>query len=224
VILVLALALVLQVLWHHALAPPQARADALPSPPPAALLQLLGLGERVATAKVVSLWLQSFDNQPGISVPFAQLDYPTVIRWLDVALALDGRGQYPLRAAARLYSEVSDATRSRIMMDWLYGNFAADSQRRWPWLAHVAVLAEHRLHDHARALKYARALADTPLETDMPAWVRQLEWTVLEAGGERDAARILIGGLITSGSVSDPRELRFLEQVLQRLERRETRN
>jgi hypothetical protein len=47
-----------------------------------------------------------------------------------------------------------------------------------------------------------------------------MEIFILEDLNELEAARILVGSLLQSGTLHDPAELRFLEQRLQELERR----
>jgi len=79
-------------------------------------------------------------------------------------------------------------------------------------------VAKHRLQDLSLALKYASALASKVTLEDVPQWVKQMEIYVLEDMGEIESAKILIGGLLESGSIKDPNELRFLEIRLQRLE------
>ena len=45
-----------------------------------------------------------------------------------------------------------------------------------------------------------------------------MEIYVLEDMGEIESARILIGGLLESGAITDTHELMFLQQRLERLE------
>ncbi len=198
---------------------PLPRAEALPAPPQEDVLRLAVLGEPVAGAKLLMLWLQLFDDQPGISIPFRRLDYGRVEGWLDRALSLDPRARYPLLAASRLYGEVPDPRRQRRMLDFVYRRFLEDPGRRWPWLAQGVIIARHELHDSALALKYARALADSPNRGEIPAWARQMHIFVLEDMGELEAARILIGGLLDSGRITDPHELAFLRRRLTQMER-----
>src|SRR5262245_6681651 len=80
---------------------PHARATDLPPAPPASTLRLLDLGEPVGLAQLLSLYLQAFDTQPGISIPFKELDYGAVVPWLDRVLDLDPPGQYPLLMASQ---------------------------------------------------------------------------------------------------------------------------
>jgi len=214
----LGLGLAAQLGWH-ALAPaPVARAEDLPPAPSLAVLRLAGLGDDTALAEGLMLWLQAFDNQPGISIPFARLDYARVEAWLDRILALDPRARYPLLAAARLYGSVSDERRVRRMLEFVYRHFLEDPDRRWRWLAHAALIAKYRLRDLTLALRYARALTERATAPEVPFWARDLTVLVLEDLGELEAARVLIGGLLASGQIDDPNEIAFLERKLEALE------
>lgn len=191
---------------------------ALPLPWSASALRAISGDDAVTAAKVGVLWLQSFDVQSGQSVALRDLDYTRLIGWLESIVSLDPHSQYAMQSAARIYGEVADPDRSRAMLEWIYRNYAADPERRWPWLAHAAVLAKHRLHDRELSLKYATALADTPSSYHVPHWARQIHWTLLEDKGELDAVRVLIGGLLDSGQVTDSAERHFLNSMLERLE------
>jgi hypothetical protein len=217
-LLLLALGLAAQVAWHAWRPAPTALAEALPAPPEVAVLRVAALGEPVALARALMLWLQAFDNQPGISIPFRELDYARVQGWLERILALDPQGQYPLLAASRLYGEVPVPEKQRAMLDFVYEQFLADPDRRWPWLAHAAIVAKHRMQDLPLALKYARAITERATGPSVPPWARDMTVLVLEEMGELDAARVLIGGLLESGRLKDPHEARFLDAKLKELE------
>ncbi len=209
-------ALVLQIAWQSAQPKPVARAEALDAPPAVAALRIASLAEPVALAQLTTLYLQAFDNQPGISIPFRELDYPRVIEWLAAILELDPVGQYPLLMASQLYAQVPDQARTRLMFEFVYAQFLRDPNRRWRWLAHAAILAKHRLKDQALALHYAREIAR--LAPDAPGWARQMHIFVLEDLGEVDSAKILLGALLSSGEVRDEHELRFLADRLDALQ------
>jgi hypothetical protein len=147
-------------------------------------------------------------------------DYGRLIDWLEAILELDPRSQYPLFSAARVYAETADPVRSRMALDFVYRQFLLDPNRRWPSLAHAALVAKHRLKDLQLARRYAQALQRHVSASGVPPWVKQMEIFVLEDLNELDAARILIGSLLQSGSLDDPAELRFLEQRLKALEHR----
>jgi hypothetical protein len=99
---VLLLALAAQVGWQAAAPKPTASAAALQRPPTASWLHALSFGEPIALSELLLLYLQAFDNQPGLSIPFKDLDYGAVEAWLDRALELDPAGQYPLLMASHL--------------------------------------------------------------------------------------------------------------------------
>ncbi len=218
VIIILLLALVLQLGWHAGRPDITARAKALPEPPSLQELKLISLGDSIALSKIIMLWLQAFDNQPGISIPFSQLDYDKLIDWLDRILVLDNRAQYPLLAASRVYGEVPDDNRKRQILEFVYRQFLAEPDMRWPSLAHAVYVAKHRLKDLSLALRYAHGLAEHVMAKDIPSWVKQMEIYVLEDMGEIESAKILIGGLLESGSITDKHELMFLQGRLKRLE------
>ncbi len=215
--LALAPLLALQLLWHGAQAPPQAQLRALAPAPSTASLQLLSLGEPIALSKLLMLYLQSVDDQAGATLPWRQLDYARLQDWLGAVLDLDPRAQYPLLAASEVYSAVSDPQRSRQMLEFVYARFSEDPNHRWPWLAHAALVAKHRLHDLPLARKYAQAIRLQATGSDVPGWARELEAFILEDMNELDSARIVVGALLQAGQITDPHELRFLEQHLDSL-------
>lgn len=192
----------------------------LPSPPSALGLQVLSANESLAMAKLATLWLQVFDTAAGHSASWSQLNYAHLVQWLERLVQLDPNAQYPLLAATHLYGEVADLEKSRAMLDFVYARFQEAPGKRWRWLAEATVLAKHKLHDLPLALKYANALADTPKEPAVPSWARQLKWIILEDLGEVESARVVVGGLIESGEITDQNELRFLSETLRRLEQK----
>ncbi len=224
VVAVLVVGLASQLLWHGVRPGPEAEPRALPRPPSTAALRVASLGEPIVLAKLLMLWLQSFDNQPGVSIPFRALDYERVEAWLERILALDPRAQYPLLAASRVYAAVPVEAKQRRMLDFVYRQFTADPNRRWRWLAHAALVARHRLDDPALALKYARAITERATAPEVPFWARDLTVLILEDMGELEAARVLVGGLLESGMIRDPSELRFLKRKLAELEARGDEN
>src|SRR4051812_45040334 len=212
----LAAALAAQVAWQAAWRATTSRSAAdLPPPPTVQALRLASFGEAEAAARLCMLYLQSFELQ--------RLNYARLVDWLGAVLELDPRSLYPLFAAARVYAEVPDAARSRIALEFVYREFLRDPNRRWPALAHAALLAKHRLKDLPLALRYAAAIDRYTTARDVPLWARQMQIFVLEDMDELEAARIVIGGLLQSGRLTDPAEATFLKQRLDALEARRSR-
>lgn len=214
----LAVAVALQVGIRAAGPRPTAVAAHLAAPPPLTVLKSAAFGEPIAFAQLLTLYLQAFDTQPGVSIPFKDLDYGRTVSWLDAVLALDPPGQYPLLLAAQVYSQVPDPHKQRQMVEFVYRQFELDPVRRWRWLAHCVLVAKHRLKDLPLALRYAQALAQRGTDPSIPGWARQMHIFLLEDLGEYESARLLLGGLLTSGSVSDPNETRFLMERLKALQ------
>ncbi len=216
-LLAVLLALTLQILWQASRPPARARAQDLPPAPSPVTLQLAALGDPVALAKATMLYVQGFDEQAGISIAWRNLDYSKVVQWLQRVLDLDPRSQYPLLAASEVYGSVSDPARARLMLDFVYARFTDDPNRRWPWLAHAALVAKHRLHDLPLARRYAEAIRMQATGANVPAWAKEMEIFIAEDMDEPDAARALIGGLLQSGQIIDPNELKFLAARLDQL-------
>jgi hypothetical protein len=220
VLVLLATGLALQIGLHATLPRPRAHAPDLLPPPATALLRLASLGEPIALAKVLMLELQAFDYQSGSKVPYKDLDYTRVEAWLARILELDPEGQYPLLAASRLYAEVPDEARQRSMLDFVYRQYLLDPNRRWPWLAHATFLAKYRLKDITLALKFADTLQKYTTAKDVPAWAITMGIFIREDLNELDTERVMIGGMISSGRITDPSELRFLDGRLHEIEER----
>ena len=216
----LAASLALQLAAQATRQPLTPAAADLPPPPRAEALRLASLGEPEAGARIAMLYLQTYDLGGTNALPYRKLDYQRLAEWLKAILELDPRSEYPLFSAARIYAEVPDAARSRIMLGFIYEEFLRDPNRRWPWLAHAALVAKHELGDLALARRYASAIDRRTTTDRVPLWARQMEIFILEDMNELEAAKIMLGGLLASGAIRDPNEARFLKRRLEELEAR----
>ena len=209
-----------QIGWQsaHQLGAPGA--TELPPPPRAGALRIASFGEPEAAARVAMLYIQTVDFSGGRAIPYRNLDFQRLVGWLEAILELDPRSDYPLFSAARVYAEVPDPERARIALEFVYRAFLQDPNRRWPWLAHAALLAKHRLNDPMLARRYAAAIDRHTTAANVPLWAKQMEIFILEDMNELQAAKIMIGGLLASGTIRDPAEVRFLSQRLEELEKR----
>jgi hypothetical protein len=216
----LLLALALQIVLASLQPRPTAKPENLGRPASMHVLRLASLGEPIALAKTLMLYVQAFDYQAGTRTPYRNLDYERLEAWLARILELDPTGQYPLMSASRLYAEVPDQEKQRRMLEFTYREYLKDPNRRWPWLAHATVLAKHQLKDLSLAREYAVALERNTTTPEAPLWVKQMEPFILEDMNELEAARLLIGGLLASGRIVDRRDLALLERRLKLLEER----
>jgi len=211
------LALAGQIAFSFLQPKPQARAEQLTIPPAASALRAMSLGDPIPLAQLMALYLQAFDNQPGISIPFLELDYSKVEAWLERILELDPRGQYPLMMASQLYAQVPDENKQRLMLELVYREFLTDPDRRWSWLAHAAIMAKHRVKDLPLALRYAQALTTYATGPAVPHWARQMHIFLHEDMGEYETAGNLLRSLLDSGVVKDPHEMHLLVERLNQL-------
>jgi hypothetical protein len=195
------------------LARPGAGAEAhdLDAPPSSTSLPL---------AKLLMLHLQSFDFRADNPIHFQALDYGRLTGWLSRILELDPGGQYPLHAASRVYAEIPDPAKTRLMLDFVDEEFLKDPEHRWVWLAHAASIAKHGLRDLELARRYAAAIQQHARGPQVPLWARQMQAFILEDMNELEAARVMIGGFVASGQITEPGELRFLEERMKQIEAR----
>ncbi len=211
---ILVISLLAQIGYHHMSDDLHTSEKPLPEAKSMNILNIFSAGEPVVLSKLLMLWLQGFDHQPGVSIPFRSLDYNHLTNWLDRITELDPQSHYALLSAARIYSEVPDQEKRRIMLEFVYTKFLENPNDRWPWMAHAVYMAKHRMQDRDLALKYAREIRLKTNPVHVPDWARQLELFVYEDFGDIESARILLGGLIESGQITDQSEIDFLTSRL----------
>lgn len=219
--LALSVCVALQLAWAGMQPRASHRTETLPPAPRLAALRLASMGEPEALARLAMLYLQAYDLRGANRIPYQDLDYRRLVAWLRVILELDPRSEYPLFSATRVYAEVPDPTKVRTVLQFVYREYLKDPNRRWPWLAQAAIVAKHRLHDLPLALKYADAIDQNTTARDVPVWAKQMRIFILEDMNELQAAKVILGGLLASGSIKDPAELRFLKHRLEALEARQ---
>jgi hypothetical protein len=102
------------------------------------------------------------------------------------------------------------------MCEFVHARFLEAPDLRWRWLAHCAIMAKHRLQDPELALRYATEI--TRHAGTASTWARQMRIFILEDMGEIGSAKILLGGLLATGEVTDRSELNFLTERLMAME------
>ncbi len=198
---------------------PLVSASALGQPPSAHLMRIVSLDDLLPAVKALNLLLQSHDVQPGLSLSFRHLDYQQLVLWLARIVELDPQGQYPLLAAARLYSNVfEDPRRQQVMTDFVAREFLGDPARRWQWMVHAVYVAKSQIRDIPLAFSYAALLRQQAEKfPQIPSWAAQLEIFIRANEGDAEGAKALLGALLNSGKITDENELRFLLQTLESL-------
>jgi hypothetical protein len=183
----------------------------LGTPPPSQAAQIASLSEDSFAGYLTLLFLQNFNVSLGRPTPLAAMDRSSVIRWLDLATALDSDSRYPLLLASRHFAETGTPEQRRSMLDWIYRRFEERPNERWPWLVHAVFAARHVLHDQPLAETYAAALRNRVTDSKAPSWVAQMDLLLRADLGEAEDARTILAGLIGAGQIRSPAELKFLE-------------
>ncbi|ALG66521.1 hypothetical protein [Beggiatoa leptomitoformis] len=191
--------------------------QALPQPPDINLLKISSFGDEIVTAKLLMLWLQSFNAQKGRFLVNQSLNYDTLLAWLTIILDLDASASYPLFSASHLYTDVADPHKQRRMLEFVYTQFFVNPAQRWRWLAYVTVIAKHRLKELPLALKYAQAISRY-VDVNTPQWTREMEVFILEDMGEWEKAYTVIERLFAQHELVEPADVQFFQHELHELE------
>lgn len=219
----LVFSLLLQIVWHRYSVTTQINREPLSSAPSHQQLAIAALGEPEVLAKILMLWVQSLDNQPGISLALKDFNYDHLIDWLQVINQLDIRSEYTLFSATHFYTSVAEPEKQRKILHFIEQQFKQNPNHYWRWLAHASIIARHRLHDNELALRYAQLLRKQVTSPYVPHWAKQLELVILEENGEYESIKLLIGGLLSEGKITDPHELLYLNQFLEQMKNKSSK-
>ncbi|MBF0263460.1 MAG: hypothetical protein HQL97_16665 [Magnetococcales bacterium] len=215
-VILLGVAALLQGGWRLQAPRPEPVATPLAPPPSLAVMRLTTLNDPILAALLWGLWLQGFDQQPGLWLPLRAIDPERLVAWLERLLALDPHGDFPLDLALNLHAFVPDPARQRRMLDFIHQAFLVDPTRRWPWLAQAASVARHRLNDNHLAGYYLTML-DSHLEPEkIPFWVDGLHARILEELGEPELARNRLAARLKRGG-DTPSQQRAMRIGMERL-------
>lgn len=209
----LAIAALGVLLTQFSMPAPRTVQQAILPPPEIRVFKASSIGEPEFAAQLIGLNVQGFDAQPGIKGTLNHLDYNVLERWLYALSFLDPNSDYTLQMAL-MYSRVNDPAKKRAMLAYVNQSFLENPNRRWRALAEAAVIARHELKDVPLALNYAANLEQHANGPEVPGWAQQMHALMLADIGDRERARIVLGGLLANGKVHNAHELRLLEQRL----------
>lgn len=216
-LLLLALPLACQVLVGAWLLDHRAQASVLPPPPSEAGALASALGDREFFFRNGVLKVLNVGVTGGDLVPIRELDYGTLAAWFRLLDRLDSRSIIVPYLASYWYGHTPNRPDSRHVIDYLLERAAIDPSHGWHWRVVAMYLADHRLQDQALALAIAEETAarDDP---EAPYWVVHMPAFVLEGLGEREAALILLVGILESKPDLSDEERDALARAIDRLE------
>ena len=204
--------LAIQIGFHHLYKTSLSdRYQQLGEPGSADFYRAVSLGSDQLLSYLLLLKVQLHDNQKGQHRNYANINYQTLGHWLLTLYQLNPRSDYPGFLASRVYSNVSDKTRVRQMVDIIDALFQRNPEQHWRRMTEACLLAKHKLQDLSLALELANKIANLPVTVRLPFWARDMKLVLLDELGEDESARLLISSLLQSNEIKDPDERRFLE-------------
>lgn len=214
----LALALSTQLTFHSlSIKPKPTPITEYGTPLPYSVAKILSFGDNELASKFLVLRIQAFDNQPGVSIPFRDLDYFELSDWLNLIVKLDEKSEYPHFLMSKIYSQVVDVNRQYIAVEWVRKQFANRPNERWEWMVHITTFVKHFLHNDELALAYASELRAKTDPHKVPSWVRQIELFFIENDGQFEAAAAILAKQLESGYITEPHEFAFSLDRLEQL-------
>ena len=171
----------------------------------------LTLGDREFAFRTGALGLQNLGDNGGRIVPLKDYDYGKIGAWLWMLHGLNPASEHLPVTAAYYYGAERTPENVAVIVDYLSVIGQNPAGEKFRWLADAAFLARHRMNDLDRALDIAYTLARMePAHRPLPVWARQLPALILEAKGEKDAARRLMEGILADAEHLPPQEINFM--------------
>jgi hypothetical protein len=180
----------------------------------AATYRSISMGSEQLFGYLLAIRLQLHDSQAGKYFVYSQIDYGTLIDWLDQITLVSPGTEYPMLLASRVYATTRDERRLRLILDFIEQRFDDDPQLHWRRLIEASLIAKHRLQDLGLALRMAEKVTAQPASVEMPNWARDFQFLLLADLNELESAIAVIEALLQTGAVDDPDEKRFLQGKL----------
>ncbi|MBF0621935.1 MAG: hypothetical protein HQL54_08400 [Magnetococcales bacterium] len=174
------------------------------------------MGEQQTVARLLAIWIQSLPE-------LTNQEMPALLAWLEGIAELNPDSSYPLFLAGRVLG-FGNTTQQKQLYGFVERRFRQNPEKFWSELAYVAVNARHGLNDMVLAQKYAHALVRNTPPNVLPPWARQLEALLLTDMGHLQQAQMLVGAMINDGLVTDPAEIKYLNEWLIWLQENDNNN
>jgi hypothetical protein len=205
----------IQILYHHV---NQLRFEIsynpLGQPFDAVTYRSISMGSEQLFGYLLAIRLQLHDSQAGKYFVYSQIDYGTLIDWLDQITLVSPGTEYPMLLASRIYTTTRDEPRLRLILGFIERRFDDDPQLHWRRLVEASLIAKHKLKDMDLALRLAAKVSAQPAYVKMPNWARDFQFLLLAELNELESAIAIIEALLQTEAVKDPDEKRFLKGKL----------
>ena len=192
----------------------------LNKPVDAKYYRALSFGSDQLLSYLMILAVQMHDNQKGQHVNYSYLDYQNLKDWLFTIYTLNPRSDYPAFMATRVYSQVPDKSKIRLMIKLVEQLFENNPAQHWRRMTEACLLAKHQLKDLTLALELARKIADIPATIKLPHWARDMKLVLLDELNQLESAQLLISSMLQSSEIKDPDEIRFLRDRLLKIQQK----
>lgn len=194
----LALLLLAQAAFTHAMREVRPAIEAMPPPPAETALKGMAFGDDEFLYRATALWLQDVGDGGGRLKPLREMDYDRVVAWLRALDRLDPKAEFAHAVAAHEFGQVQiDPSRVRKIVLYLREVGLSDPARRWPWLVWAAERARHELKDKELVRGFAHDFAGIT-DRAVPAWVRGLATPLYHYAGDAAAAAEARAALLKS--------------------------
>ena len=212
----LAFVLVAQVLVGFGLLDRRASQPALTPPPTREVAVASALGDGEFFFRNGALKMLNIGVGGGELVPMRDLDYADLTGWFSLLDSLDPRSLVVPYLAAYWYGFTPNTADARYIITYLLERAAQDEAYGWRWRVQAMFLAKHRLGDLRLALAIAEDLASRD-DPQAPYWVKHMPAFMMESLGEREAALILLTGIMESKPDMSDDERDALNRAIERL-------
>ncbi len=192
----------------------------LSQPADSSFYRSLAMGSDQLWSYLLTLNVQLHDNQKGRHVNYRHLDYQVLRQWLLTLYEMNPQSDYPAFLASRIYSQVNDPSKIRLMIKLIDELFERDPQQHWRRMTEACLLAKHQLQDLPLALDLAQKVAALPKSYDLPFWARDMQLVLLDELNQYESAQLLISSLLQSGDIKDRDEVRFLQHRLLKIQQK----
>ncbi len=182
--------------------------------------RMISLGSNRLMSYLLAIGLQLHDNQKGKHVSYSRLDYDFLSQWLRTVYLLNPDSEYPAFLASRVYSQVKEKNKVRLMIQQIELMFESNPQKFWRRMTEACLLAKHQLKDLDLALNLAKQISSLPQSIKMPFWARDMKLILLDELDQNESAALLIVSLLQSGQIIDTDEKRFLEFRLSKIKQK----